>query len=77
MSLVQKRSLAISGHSTSVSLEAPFWEGLKAMAALRAMPLARLVREIDEGRGEANLSSALRIAVLAHYQELAGSSSQA
>jgi predicted DNA-binding ribbon-helix-helix protein len=68
---VIKRSLAIAGHSTSVSLEEPFWEGLKAMAAGRNIPLAVLVREIDTGRGAANLSSALRLAVLKHYQSLA------
>jgi predicted DNA-binding ribbon-helix-helix protein len=72
---VIKRSVSISGHSTSVSLEEPFWDGLKEMAAARGVPLAVLVREIDEGRGQArsaasapNLSSALRIAVLAHYR---------
>jgi predicted DNA-binding ribbon-helix-helix protein len=68
-SAVIKRSISISGHSTSVSLEGPFWEGLKEMAALRAQPLAVLVREIDTSRGPANLSSALRLAVLAHYRE--------
>ncbi|MGL4729717.1 MAG: ribbon-helix-helix domain-containing protein [Bosea sp. (in: a-proteobacteria)] len=66
---VIKRSISISGHSTSVSLEEPFWEGLKEMAAMRAQPLAVLVREMDATRGEANLSSALRLAVLAHYRD--------
>jgi predicted DNA-binding ribbon-helix-helix protein len=66
---VIKRSIAISGHSTSVSLEEPFWAGLKEIAAMRAVPLAALVREIDATRGQANLSSALRLAVLAHYRE--------
>jgi predicted DNA-binding ribbon-helix-helix protein len=78
--LVVKRSISISGHSTSVSLEEPFWEGLKEMAAARGLALAVLVREIDAARGQgrngvdagaasANLSSALRLAVLAHYRD--------
>jgi predicted DNA-binding ribbon-helix-helix protein len=47
-----------------VSLEDPFWEELKAMAEEAGVPLARLVETIDAGRGSANLSSALRLAVL-------------
>ncbi len=68
MSALHKRSLAIAGHRTSVSLEEPFWEGLKEIAAGEGRPLASLVAEIDLGRGEANLSSALRLRVLAHYR---------
>jgi predicted DNA-binding ribbon-helix-helix protein len=69
---IVKRSISISGHATSVSLEEPFWEALKEMAALRRQPLAALVCEIDAARGEANLSSALRLAVLAHARAGAG-----
>jgi predicted DNA-binding ribbon-helix-helix protein len=31
-SLVVKRSIVIAGHKTSVSLEGPFWRGLKEIA---------------------------------------------
>ncbi|MGJ3264977.1 MAG: ribbon-helix-helix domain-containing protein [Salinarimonas sp.] len=61
---VEKRSLSIAGHRTSVSLEAPFWEALVALAATRGASVQRLVGEIDAARGEANLSSAIRVAVL-------------
>lgn len=69
ISPVLKRSLSISGHSTSVSLEEPFWAGLKEIAGSRSLTVAALVREIDAGRGTANLSSALRVTVLAHYRD--------
>ncbi len=59
-----KRSLAIKGHRTSISLEEPFWAELRAIAAARGQSLAGLVGEIDAGRGEANLSSAIRVHVL-------------
>lgn len=59
---LKKRSLAIAGHRTSVSLEEIFWAALKALAARRGLSLAALVAEVDAGRGEANLSSALRVA---------------
>ena len=65
-----KRSITISGHRTSVSLEADFWQALSEIAAEMKRPLAQLVDEIDkrDGRGQ-NLSSALRVFVLAHYRK--------
>ena len=71
MSAEHKRSLAIAGHRTSVSLEEPFWAGLKHIAALEDKTLAALIAEIDSRRDGNNLSSALRLHVLAHYQRLA------
>ena len=61
---VVKRSLSIAGHRTSVSLEEIFWSELRAIAERRAQSVAALVAEIDAARGEANLSSALRVFVL-------------
>jgi predicted DNA-binding ribbon-helix-helix protein len=59
-----KRSLTISGHRTSLSLEPEFWVVLKTAAQEERKSLAALVAEIDRGRGERNLSSALRVWVL-------------
>jgi predicted DNA-binding ribbon-helix-helix protein len=70
----RKRSLSIAGHRTSISLEAPFWEALKEIAASEERPIAALVAEVDSGRGELNLSSALRLHALAYYRKLAGGS---
>ena len=61
---VVKRSIAIAGHRTSISLEQPFWEELKRLAALRGISVAALIAEIDQGRRRQNLSSALRVHVL-------------
>ena len=63
-SAIVKRSIAVAGHRTSVSLEAPFWEGLREIAAARGVSVQRLVGEVDAGRGGQNLSSALRVFVL-------------
>lgn len=66
MSFVRKRSIAIRGHRTSFSLEDVFYGDLEQIASERGMPLAALVAEIDAARPkEANLSSALRLHVLA------------
>ena len=61
---VIKRSITIAGHRTSVSLEAPFWDALRDLAARRGVSVQALVGEIDAGRGAQNLSSAIRVFVL-------------
>ncbi|MCA8929397.1 MAG: ribbon-helix-helix domain-containing protein [Alphaproteobacteria bacterium] len=60
---LRRRSVTISGHRTSVSLEDPFWEQLKGIAAERNLSIANVVAEVDKGR-QSNLSSALRVFVL-------------
>jgi len=62
-----KRSVAIKGHRTSLSLEPEFWAALKEIAEAKGLSLAALIAEVDQARGEAsaaNLSSALRVFVL-------------
>ncbi|ODT83648.1 MAG: aryl-sulfate sulfotransferase [Pelagibacterium sp. SCN 64-44] len=70
---MDKRSLSIAGHRTSIALEPQFWAALEAMAAEKQLSLAALIRDIDTTRQTANLSSAVRLAVLAWYQDKAGS----
>jgi len=65
---VVKRSIVIAGHKTSVSLEDAFWRGLKDIAASRSVTLADMVGAIDTERQHGNLSSAIRLFVLEHYQ---------
>ena len=61
---VVKRSLVIAGHRTSVSLEDAFWRRLRRIAAERGLSVNALAAFVDASRGEANLSSALRVYVL-------------
>ena len=72
-SLVVKRSIVLAGHKTSISLEEPFWKGLKEIASKRRQSLSVLVGSIDAERSFGNLSSAIRMFVLKHYQESAPS----
>lgn len=65
---VVKRSIVIAGHKTSVSLEDAFWKGLKEIALNRRLTLSDLVATIDAERQHGNLSSAIRLFVLDHYQ---------
>jgi predicted DNA-binding ribbon-helix-helix protein len=61
---VVKRSIAIAGHRTSVSLEEAFWRELKTLAERRGRSVSALVAAIDAERRSANLSSAIRVFVL-------------
>ena len=70
---VVKRSVVLAGHKTSVSLEDAFWRGLKDIAWSRRMTLSDLIGSIDLDREYGNLSSALRLFVLDHFQKRAAS----
>ena len=66
----EKRSFTIAGHRTSISLEAPFWDALKELAAREPIALTQLVARIDQARGKTNLSSAVRVHILAQFRSL-------
>ena len=64
---MQKRSLTIHGHRTSISLEEPFWMALNDIAKARQQSLASLVQMIDKDR-DSGLSSAIRLFILAELR---------
>ena len=68
-STVVKRSIVLAGHKTSVSLEDEFWVGMKEIAKAQRKTMSDLVGSIDTQRTHGNLSSALRLFVLDHYQK--------
>lgn len=76
-----KRSITISGHRTSISLERLFWECLKEIAARKNVSTSQLVKQIDVMRSNrpdpdgihlttTGLSSAIRVYVLQFYKTL-------
>jgi predicted DNA-binding ribbon-helix-helix protein len=58
----------VAGHPTSVTLEEPFWDALKELAAAEGLSVNALIERIDATR-TGNLSSALRVYVLAAFRE--------
>jgi len=59
---LEKRSLSIAGHRTSLALEPAFWEALERAAAEHGRSVAKLVTEIDSARNpEQGLASAVRV----------------
>lgn len=67
---MKKISVLIAGqHSTSVSLEADFFNALVDIAIEQKISINELITRIDAEREVDNLSSALRLFVLHYYQE--------
>ena len=63
----QKRSVLLSGHRTSISLEQAFWIQLKEICKRRGKSINQQITEIDNERlktSNKNLSSAIRVYVL-------------
>jgi predicted DNA-binding ribbon-helix-helix protein len=63
-STVVTHSIIIDGHKTSISLEDAFWSGLKEIAQAQGATVSQTVKEIDNMRKGANMSSAIRLFVL-------------
>lgn len=70
-----KRSIAIAGHRTSISLEPIFWDALRSAAKRQGMSVSALVAEIDAERiavrTPTGLGTALRCWLLAREMERA------
>ena len=60
----EKHSLTLHGHRTSVSLEPEFWTEFRRIAANHHKTLNELAVQIDEGRGDVGLASAIRVFIL-------------
>jgi predicted DNA-binding ribbon-helix-helix protein len=67
-SSVIKRSVIRNGHKSSISLEDQFWDALREIADLEHMAISTLVAHIDHNRTTSNLSSAIRVYVLAYFR---------
>jgi predicted DNA-binding ribbon-helix-helix protein len=66
-----KRSIALGGHRTSLSVEDEFWDALRVIAAERHQTLSQLISSIEAERQFANRSSAIMLFVLGFYQRRA------
>ena len=67
MVATNKRSVLLSGHRTSISLEQPFWKRLKEICEQHNKSINQQITEIDNERlknSNKNLSSAIRVFIL-------------
>ncbi len=62
---MNKISVSLSGHQTSISLEKEFVDILKTIAKQQKISIAAIIKQIDDERKpESNLSSEIRIWIL-------------
>lgn len=70
--MLEKRSLTLAGHATSLALEPEFWAVLDRAAREEGVSFARLIGRIDAARSAGEppqpLSSACRVWALARVQ---------
>jgi len=63
--LLEKHSISLCGHRTSIALEPEFWAALRELAGREGAALSALIARVDAGRTpEQPLASALRVFVL-------------
>ena len=64
-----KRSVTLSGHRTSLTIEPEFWVALVGLAQDQGQSVSALVAQIDAQRAGEGLSSAVRVHVLGAYRD--------
>ena len=70
--MIIKRSITIKGHSTSISLEATFWDALNEIAKKQDISIASLVAEIDTNRRKESTQKRLSKIQKAHGGQTCG-----
>lgn len=62
--MLEKHSITIMGHQTSITLEPEFWTELKDIATRENKSVGKIISEIDAPDLNENLSSNIRVFVL-------------
>ena len=66
------RGIIVTGHPTSLRLEAEFWDFLREIAYERQLSLSELINAISQAKSrKVTLASALRVFVAHHYRAAA------
>lgn len=67
---MQKRSVSIAKHRTSVSLEEEFWDILDNISTESNTTIPKLLEIIEKKSDKQNLASAIRVFCLNHLSDL-------
>jgi predicted DNA-binding ribbon-helix-helix protein len=68
---IPSKSVVITGHRASVTLEHASWQALKTIAAFEKIQVADLVLKIDREDRQDNLSAAIRLFIANYLGTLA------
>ncbi len=67
---MQKRSVTIAGHRTSISLEKEFWEILESISLEKNTSIPKLLEIIEKQSDRQNLTSAIRVFCINHLNDI-------
>jgi predicted DNA-binding ribbon-helix-helix protein len=65
---VNKHTVNVNGHDTSVFIEEEFWLELKHISKLKKKSISVLISDVDKNKKTQNLSSAIRLYILNHLK---------
>ena len=65
---MNKHTVKVNGHDTSVFIEKEFWLELKYISKLNNKSISGIIYDIDKNKETQNLSSAIRLYVLNHLK---------
>ena len=65
---MNKHTVKVNGHDTSVFIEKEFWLELKYISKLNNKSISGIISDIDKNKKTQNLSSAIRLYVLNHLK---------
>ena len=65
---MNKHTVKVNGHNTSVFIETEFWQELKLISKKEAKSLTVIISNIDKNKKTKNLSSAIRLYILNHLK---------
>ena len=67
---MQKRSVTIAKHRTSISLEKEFWEILEGISLEKNTSIPKLLENIEKQSDRQNLTSAIRVFCINHLNDI-------
>ena len=65
---MNKHTVKVNGHDTSVFIEEEFWLELKLISKLNKKSISVLISDVDKNKKTQNLSSAIRLYILNHLK---------
>lgn len=65
------RNVTVNGRRTSLRMEPLLWSALGEIAERETLTVNRICCEIDNRRGAANLTAALRVFIISYYRNAA------
>ena len=65
---MNKHTVKVNGHDTSVFIEEEFWLELKHISKLKKKSISILISDVDKNKKTQNLSSAIRLYILNHLK---------